>query len=118
MAVGNRFDCVALDIVGGMDSLPQTSRGNRYVLSIIVCFTRYAIAVPLLDQSADSVISALLGLWLTVYGTPHRIRTDQGRNFESEQFASFCTLFRICKIKTTAYRPQSNGICERFNQTL
>ena len=53
-----------------------------------------------------------------MYGTPRRILTDQGRNFESEEFAKFCNLFRIFKIRTTAYRPQSNGICERFNQTL
>ena len=36
-----------------------------------------------------------------MYGTPRRILTDQGRNFESVQFAKLCNLFRISKIKTS-----------------
>ena len=118
MEVGGRGDCLAMDVVGGMDSLPQTPRGHRYILTIIDCFTRYAVAVPLVDQSAEVLIASVLGSWITVYGTPRRILTDQGRSFESDQFAAFCNLFRISKIRTTAYHPQSNGICERFNQTL
>ena len=118
MDVGGRGDCLAMDIVGGRDSFPLTPRGHRYILTMIDCFTRYAIAVPLVDQSAEVVIAAIIGNYITVYGTPRRILTDQGRNFESEEFAKFCNLFRIFKVRTTAYRPQSNGICERFNQTL
>ena len=118
MAVGGRGDCLAMDIVGGKDSFPLTPRGNLYVLTMIDCFTRFAIAVAIPDQSAEVVIAAVIGNYITVYGTPRRILTDQGRNFESEQFPNFCKLFRICKIRTTAYHPQSNGICERFNQTL
>jgi transposase InsO family protein len=118
MAVGGRGDCLAMDIVGGKDSFPLTPRGNLYILTMIDCFSRYGIAVPLPDQSAEVVISAVLGHYITLYGTPRRILTDQGRNFESEQFLNFCHLFRIHKIRTTAYHPQSNGICERFNQTL
>ena len=118
MEIGGRCDCLAMDIVGGRDSLPTTPRGHKYILTIIDCFTRYAIAIPLIDQCTESIISALIGNLITVYGTPRRILTDQGRNFESEQFISFCNLFRISKIRTSAYHPQSNGVCERFNQTL
>jgi transposase InsO family protein len=107
-----------MDIVGGLDSFPLTPRGHRYILTMIDCFTRYGIAVPLIDQSAEVVIASVIHHYITVYGTPRRILTDQGRNFESDQFAKFCLLFRISKIRTTAYHPQSNGICERFNQTL
>jgi len=53
-----------------------------------------------------------------MYGTPKRILTDQGRNFESSYFQNFCNFFRINKIRTSGYRSQANGICERFNQSL
>ena len=118
MDVGGPGDCVAVDIVGGIGSLPLTPRGNRSILTIIDCFTRFAIAVPLADQSSDSLIAAFLGNYITSHGTPRRVLSDQGRNFESEQFDSFCNLFRIKKIRTTAYHPASNGICERFTQSL
>ena len=53
-----------------------------------------------------------------MYGTPRRILTDQGCNFESEQLVKFCNLFRVSNIRTSAYHPQFNGICKRFNRTL
>ncbi len=118
MEVGGRGDCLAMDIVGGIDSLPQAPGGNRYILTFIDCFTRFAVAVPLVDQSPKVVIALVIGHYITVYGTPRRILTDQGRYFESEQFAKFCNLFRISKVRTLAYHQQSNGICERLNQTL
>ena len=118
MDIGGRGECLAMDIVGGQGSLPLTARANRYILTMIDCFSRFAIAVPLPDQSSDSIISAVLGNYILVYGTPHRILSDQGTSFESESFSNFCKLFRIHKIRTSGYRPQSNGMCERFNQTL
>ena len=118
MAVGGRGDCVSMDIVGGKGFLPQTPRGNNYILTIIDCFTRYFIAIPLPDQSFSVIISAIIGNLITVYGTPRSILTDQGRNFESSEFLEFCNLFRIHKLRTTSYHPQLNGVFERFNQTL
>ena len=118
MNVGGRGDCVFMDIVGGKGSLPETPRGNNYILPIINCFTHYALAIPLPDQSSSVIISAILGNLITEYGTFRTILTDQGRNFESSEFLEFCNLFRIHKIRTTSYHPQSNGLCERFNQTL
>ena len=118
MNVGGRGDILAMDIVGGGESLPLTARANRYILTLIECFTRYAIAIHISDQSSEAVINAVIGNYITVYGTPRRILTDQGKCFESALFQSFCNIFCIYKVRTSGYRPQSNVICERFNQTL
>ena len=107
-----------MDIVGGKDSLPETPRGHKYILTNIDCFTRYGIAIPIPDQSSSVGISAIIGNYNTIFGTPRRILSDQGRNFLSAKFSYFCNFFRIHKIQTTSYHPQSNGICERFNQSL
>ena len=115
MKTGDRVDCLEMDIVGGKDSLPLTLRGHNYILTMIVCFTRYAIAVPLSDKSSSIIISAIIGNYITVYGTPKRILTDHYRNFESLEFSNFCNLCRIFKIRTTAYHPQSNGVCKHLS---
>ena len=107
MAIGGRGDCVSMDIVGGKGSLPVTPRGNNYILTIIDCFTRYAIVVPLPDQLSFVIASAIVGNHITVYGTPRSILTDQGRNFESAEFLEFCNFFRIYKLQTTSYHLQS-----------
>ena len=60
MAVRGLGDCVSMDIVGGKGSLPETPRGNNYVLIIIDCFTRYAIAIPYPDKSSSVIVSAII----------------------------------------------------------
>ena len=118
MVVGGRGDCISMDIVGGKGSLPETPKSNNYILTIIDCFTRYAIAIPFPDQSSSIIISAIIGNLITMYSTPRSILTDQGRNLESFDILKYCNLFRIHKLRTTSYHPKSIGVCERFNQTL
>ena len=77
MAVGGGGDCDSIDIVGSKGSYPETPRSNNYILTIIDCFTRYAIAIPLPDQSSSVIISAIIGNLNTVNGTPSSVLTDQ-----------------------------------------
>ena len=52
------------------------------------------------------------------YGIPEKILSKQGRNFESSLIAELCKLTGVKKLRTTTYRPQTNGQCEKFNSTL
>ena len=49
---------------------------------------------------------------------PSVLLTDQGKNFQSHLVTSMCQLFEIEKRRTTAYHPQTDGLCERFNAIL
>jgi hypothetical protein len=49
---------------------------------------------------------ALLTGWISRFGHPQTITTDQGRQFESQLS------------RTTAYHPAANGLVERFHRTL
>ena len=104
--------------MGGKESLPTTARGSRYIFVAIDCFTKYAVAVPLPDQTAQSVARAFLSSWILVFGPPRRVHADQGLCFESDLFNQLCTVWRIAKSRTTPYHPQGNGVCERVNQTI
>ena len=118
MVVCGRRYCISINIVGGKRFLPEIPRSYNYILTIIDCFTKYAVAVPHPDQSSSVIILAIIGNLIKVYSAPRSILTDQGRNFETSEFLKFCNLFKIHKLRTTSYHPQSNGICERFNLTL
>ena len=56
--------------------------------------------------------------WITVFGTPYQIHTDQGPNFESGLMYELCDVLKIDKSRTTPYHPSGNGGVERTNATV
>ena len=57
---------VAIDIA----TLPKTDDGYRYFLLIGDMFSKYLEAVPIKDQTADSVVKAVWQGWVTRHGCP------------------------------------------------
>ena len=51
-------------------------------------------------------------------GLPSVITTDQGSEFRNDVNRELMEQFRVEHRLTTAYHPQSNGLDERYNQTL
>ena len=88
------------------------------VLVVTDHFTRYAQAYVTKTQTAKVVAQTLWDRYFMHYGLPEKILSDQGRNFESNLIAELCELSKVKKLRTTPYRPQTNGQCERFNSTL
>ena len=70
------------------------------------------------NQTAPVVAKTLWEQFLTHYGWPSKILTDQGKSFEDNLFRELYALAQVQKLRTMPYRPQSNGSCETFNQTL
>lgn len=112
---GYPFEKIVIDIAG---PLPTTKRNNRYLLSIIDCFSRFPVLVPIKQIDAKTVSKAVYERWITLFGAPDMIHSDRGTNFESEMFAQLCALAGSTKTKTSAYTPQSNGIVERTFRTV
>ena len=113
--VGVPMERVAIDVMG---PLPTSTRGNRYVVVMADYFTKWAEAIATPDQEARTVADVFVRHFLTKFGAPRMIHTDQGKNFESHLFAEMCKLLGIKKTRTTVYHPQSDGMVERFNRTL
>jgi len=109
-----RFSHIHTDLVG---PLPQ-SNGNRYLLTIVDRFSRWPEAIPIADMEAKTVANAILDHWISRYGTPSTITTDQGRQFESQIFHHLCTRLGINRVRTSAYNPKANGMVERFHRQL
>lgn len=107
---------IAINILG---ELPQTAKGNEYILVISDYFTKWTEALPLPNKEACTVAKILVDEVLCRFGIPQTIHSDQGRQFESNLFREMCKLLGIeKKTRTTPYHPQSDGMVERFNRTL
>ena len=114
-AVGAPMQRVALDILG---PLPETERGNKYILVIGDYFSKWVEAYPVPDEKAETVAQKLVTEFVCRLGVPVELHSDQGRNFESRVFAEMCEILGIKKTRTTPYNPKSDGMIERFNRTL
>ncbi|CAH8866152.1 unnamed protein product [Trichobilharzia szidati] len=106
---------VGVDIIG---PLPTSRRGNRYILVMVDYFTKWCEAVPLQQQDAPTIGRAFVDNWVSRFGAPLYLHSDQGAAFESLLIAHICNAFGIRKTHTTPYHPQGNGLVERTNRTI
>ena len=51
-------------------------------------------------------------------GIPREVLTHQGPNFMSKTLSQVYDLLGIKRVRTIPYHPQTDGLVERFNQTL
>lgn len=110
----SRFEVVNMDIIGPLPS----SNGYSYCLTCIDRFTSWAEAYPISDMTAETIVSTFYNNWICRFGTPLRIITDQGRQFESSLFKSLSTLLGCKRIRSSPYHPMTNGKIERWHRTL
>lgn len=109
-----RFQYVNIDIVGPL----PISKGFRYIFTCIDRFTKWAEAAPIVDITAENIANVFINIWVSRFGVPKQIITDQGRQFESQLFRELAKKIGAKVVHTTPYHPQSNGLIERWHRTL
>ena len=109
-----RFSNLHIDLVG---PLPP-SQGFTYLLTVVDRFTCWVEAVPLVDITAETVAQVFVSQWVSCFGAPASITTDQGRQFESTLWSHIMKVLGTQRSRTTAYHPIANGLVERFHRQL
>lgn len=104
------FRRIAVDLVGPIQ--PATSKGDRYILTVVDFATRYPEAVALKGIETERVAEALVNVFCTV-GVPKEMLTDMGSQFTSELMAEVSHLLSIRQLTTSPYHPMCNGLVER-----
>src|ERR1044071_2986090 len=109
------FDHWGIDIIGFLPTSPQR---NRYIVVATDYFTRWPEAKPLKRADAASVAKFIYEGIICRFGTPTILQSDQGSHVGNELVQNLTNQFRIKHPLASPYRPQTNGLVERFNKTL
>jgi len=106
---------LSVDIFG---PIPASKKGNRFILVITDRFAKLTKCVALRRITAMSVGSAIIDAWVSSYGPPDRILSDQGPQLMLNFFIAVMKMLGIETVRTTAYHPQKNGQVEPYSCTM
>ena len=91
---------------------------GKQILHLVDLCTRLSAAIFIPNKKRETIVTAIMQIWTSVYGTPKKFMADNGGEFANSEFLTFCEKFGITINTTPAESPWSNGIVERANQTL
>ena len=95
------------------------NRSGRYhcVLVCVDAFTKWVEVVPLKRHDGICVARAFVDV-CSRWGPPRVVRSDNGTEFKNAVMSSVYEAFGVHFCYGAARHPQSQGVAERFNQTL
>lgn len=108
------MDVLNIDTIGPLD---EDADGNKYILVIIDCFTRWVELFAIPDTSAKAAAKSLIQ-HVGRYGSPAIIRSDRGSQFVNGIIAEFSALTHTEHQVTMAYSKEENAIVERANKEV
>lgn len=109
------FQRISLDIVG---PLPESGMAKlKYILTVQDDLTKFSTAYPLRSTTSEETTDCLVH-FISLFGIPRIILTDQGTNFTAELFKRTCQFLKIKQLWSSPYHPQTQGALERSHSTL
>nr|CAD2180044.1 unnamed protein product [Meloidogyne enterolobii] len=110
LAPNDVFERVHVDFAG------PCSDGYTYLL-FVDAFSKWPEVCKMHPITAKDTVEVLQSIVYRL-GIPKEIVSDNGRQFRSHEFSSFCKEFGIKHTFTPPYHPMSNGQVERFVDTF
>ena len=97
---GSPMERIHIDILG---PLRESVKGNKYVLVVIDQFTKWVEFYALPNQNAQTVATALVDNFISKFGSPSIIHSDQGKNLNGNLFRDVFNLLEISKTRNQDY---------------
>jgi transposase InsO family protein len=88
--------------------------GHVYMLVAVDKFTKWVKAAPVTTQDSTTAINFIKSIVFR-FGVPHKIITDNGTNFTSKEFKSYCESMGIKLKFASVAHPKTNGQVEKAN---
>ena len=105
---------ICMDLVGPIH--PPSSKGNKYVLTVIDMLIGFTVATVIPNKNAETVCKTYRDYVYCIFGGSSRILTDNGTEFKNREMKTICDTLGIKQIFSPAYTPQANGRLEGWHR--
>ena len=109
------FELVGVDFLGRFKT---SQKGNTYIIVATDYFTKWAIVKAIPAATKENAADFLINEVICKYGAIGRLLSDRGKQFLSGLSQQIYKMFGIKHLTTSSYHPQTNGLTEKYNQTL
>ena len=108
------MEFMCMDLVGPIH--PPSSRGNKYVLTVIDMLTGFTMAVPIKNKNAETICDAYRNHVYRTFGGSSRILADNGSELKNQEMRQVCETLGVKHIFSPVYTPESNGHLEGWHR--
>lgn len=115
LPIGTPFEIVAMDMFG---PIQISEEGYQHIIVMIDHHTRWVEIIPAKSATATETAKIFHDTWITRYGVPRVLLTDNGTNFCNAILNNIADTYGIHKITSTRYNPRGNSLVESFMRTL
>lgn len=91
---------------------------KKYGLTIQDNLTKYTRFCGIANTKAHTIARALIDQWITIFGIPKTMISDNGTNLCGKIMQNVASYFGIKHITTSVAHPQTNGAVERAHARL
>ncbi|CAM4535716.1 unnamed protein product [Lepidochelys olivacea] len=105
----NLCQCIHFDFTG-------TLEGSMFLV-VVDAHSKWPEVSLMQSTTAESSIQKLQGLF-SRFSLPEQLVSDNGLQFASQEFGNFMKATGIHHITSAPYHPSTNGLAERFVQTM
>ena len=115
MTTGSFNERAAIDLCG---PFPEANDGSLYMMVITEHFSKYVILVPMKTKTAQEAANAIVNRYITVYGAPLSLHSDQAAEYNYALFSVMCRLLHIDKTRSSPHHPSGDGQAERTFRSM
>ena len=99
-----------------VDIHSKPDNGNKWILTVVDVFSKYAWARPMKNKEKQTVVVAMADILKSQ--KPRLLQTDNGSEFISAPFQALLRKYQVKHITGLAGRPFGQGSIERWNGTV
>eukprot|EP00253_Pinus_taeda_P005654 PITA_05654 len=97
---------------------PTSARGHGYIIVTVDYFTKWAEAMPTLNNNDKMADILFFNDVVSRFGVPHDIVTNHGSHFCNHMMVKLAAKLELSHDSSTPYYPQANGQVEAINKVL